>query len=101
MSSRRVRYLVQTDPRSVGGAAVVDRGEWQPDLGQVGAVGIKELIETYNSGGSISELLQALSVAGDAARLVWRENGPGVGWEMRTAWSGIFGRFFARTFLES
>jgi hypothetical protein len=33
--------------------------------------------------------------------LVWRENGPGVGWEMRNAWSGIFGRFFARAFLEA
>jgi hypothetical protein len=101
MSSRMLRYLVQTDPGSPGGPSVVDRGEWQPDLGQIGAVGIKELIETYNSGGSIAELLESLSVAGDSIRLVWRENGPGVGWEMRTAWSGIFGRFFARAFLES
>jgi hypothetical protein len=92
---------VQTDPRAAARPTIEDDEDIELDLGQVGAVGIKELVETYNSGASIASLLEFLSVAGNGAPLVWRENGPGVGWEMRNAWSGIFGRFFARAFLET
>ena len=63
MSTRTVPYLVQMIlDRPV--ASRMESGQMGFDLGQVGAVGIKELIESYNSGTSIASLLVFFVVVG-------------------------------------
>lgn len=101
MPTRTIPYLIQTEPRSASPGTVLDQGVFRFNLGRVAAAGIKELLQTTSTGGPLSALIEALLTDANGGPLVWRENGPGVGWEMKNAWSGIFGRFFARAFLEA
>ncbi len=96
---RTIEYLLQSDPDQ-GPPTQLNRGTYSFDLGVVGAVAMKELIQTCRSASPMTALIRGL-LAGTAGQpLIWRDSGPGMGWEMRTAWSGLFGRFFARAYLE-
>jgi hypothetical protein len=100
MATRTVQYLVQTDQNIPGGPRQLKAGTLAFDLRKVAYCGMKELLQTCKTGGPMFALMEALLTPGDGRPLVWRESGPGVGAEMRNAWSGLFGRFFARAFLE-
>jgi len=100
MSTRTVRYLLQTDPTYLPAQSLSQSPTYTFDLRLVGAVAMKELIQTCRSGTPMTSVIHSLLVGKTGKPLVWRGNGPGVGWEMRSAWSGLFGRFFARAYLE-
>ena len=100
MPTRTVQYLIQTDPEAAGGPITAASGTYSFDLGRVAASGMKELLQTCQTGAPFAPLIRALLTTRNSGPLVWRQNGPGVGGEMKNAWSGIFGRFFARAFLE-
>jgi hypothetical protein len=100
MATRTVQYLIQTDPNAPGGPRRLKGGTLPFDLRKVAYCGMKELLQTCKTGGPMLALMEALLAPGNGRPLVWLESGPGVGAEMRNAWSGLFGRFFARAFLE-
>lgn len=101
MTTRVIPFLIQTEPLPPTPGTVLSQGNFTFNLGRIAAAGIKELLQTCKTGGPMAPLIEALLTNSNGGPLVWRENGPGVGWEMRNAWSGIFGRFFARAFLEA
>lgn len=57
-----------------------------------------EILQTAPRSTSLFGLLEDLLEPG--TKLVWREKGPGRGTEMRRSFSGLFGRFFARAYLQ-
>jgi hypothetical protein len=58
-----------------------------------------EILQTGPNSGPMSALFDELLATG-SAELVWKGRGPGRGIEMRRAFSGLFGRFFARAYLQ-
>src|SRR5260370_42306842 len=99
-ATRSVQFLIQSEPLLTAPGKVLREGLFAFNLGRVAAAGVKELLQTCKTGAPMAPLIEALLTSGNAGPLVWRENGPGGGWEMRNAWSGIFGRCFARAFRE-
>jgi hypothetical protein len=68
-------------------------------MDDVGRCAWGEILQTAPAGSSLVSFLDDMLVSG--ADLIWKEAGPGRGKEMRRAFSGLFGRFFARAYLES
>jgi hypothetical protein len=58
-----------------------------------------EILQTGPNAGPMSMLFDELLVPAQT-NLVWKASGPGRGTEMRRAFSGLFGRFFARAYLQ-
>jgi hypothetical protein len=68
------------------------------DLDDVARCAWGEVLQTAPRATSLFAFLEDLLEPG--ADLVWREQGAGRGTEMRRAFSGLFGRFFARAYLQ-
>ena len=59
------------------------------------------ILETLQTGLPISEFSNQLAALLTGSQdLIWKDNGPGVGRELRRSYSNIHGRFFARAYLE-
>ncbi|MBX5160809.1 MULTISPECIES: hypothetical protein [Rhizobium] len=69
------------------------------DTDQVGLSALSEIIQTAPGSNPLPLLFDELLSPG-TAQLVWKGSGPGRGVEIRRAFSGLFGRFFARAYLE-
>lgn len=68
------------------------------DLDDVARCAWNEILQTAPQSTTLFGFLEDLLVPGP--NLVWREKGPGRGTEMRRSFSGLFGRFFARAYLQ-
>lgn len=68
------------------------------DIDEVARCGWNEILQTAPNATSLFAFLEDLLEPGPD--LVWREQGPGRGTEMRRSFSGLFGRFFARAYLQ-
>lgn len=68
------------------------------DIDEVARCAWNEILQTAPGSTSLFGLLEDLLEPG--SNLVWRDKGPGRGTEMRRSFSGLFGRFFARAYLE-
>ncbi|GGL81397.1 hypothetical protein [Wenxinia marina] len=68
------------------------------DIDEVARCAWNEILQTAPRSTSLFGLLEDLLEPGP--NLVWRDRGPGRGTEMRRSFSGLFGRFFARAYLE-
>jgi hypothetical protein len=68
------------------------------DMEDVARCAWNEIIQTAPRATSLFAFLEDLLEPGP--RLVWLEQGPGRGTEMRRAFSALFGRFFARAYLQ-
>jgi hypothetical protein len=102
MPARTIRYLIS--PRTACPPALTDpRGRPVPwcelDLGDVALCSWGEVLQTAPAGNPFLSVFEELLVPG-RQELVWRGDGPGRGVEMRRAFSGMFGRFFARAYLS-
>ncbi len=69
------------------------------DTDQVGMSALSEILQTAPGSNPLPLLFDELLSPG-TAQLVWKGAGPGRGVEIRRAFSGLFGRFFARAYLE-
>lgn len=68
------------------------------DMDDVARAAWGEILQTAPASSSIFAFLEDLLEP--SSELVWRGSGPGRGTEMRRSFSGLFGRFFARAYLE-
>jgi hypothetical protein len=68
------------------------------DIDEVARSAWNEILQTAPRSISLFPFIEDLLEPGPD--LVWRDNGPGRGTEMRRSFSGLFGRFFARAYLE-
>lgn len=101
MSIRSQRYLI--NPTSAcpphlctpGGSPL---GQLPLDIDDVARCAWAEILQTAPRATSLFAFLEDLLEPG--TDLVWREQGPGRGTEMRRSFSGLFGRFFARAYLQ-
>jgi hypothetical protein len=101
MSVHKIRYVVRPPsacPKELL-SGISPGGQCEVDSDFVAACAIGELLQT--GGGSsrpLALLFEELLVPGGDG-LIWKGKGPGRGKEMRRAFSGLFGRFFARAYL--
>ncbi|MES0022361.1 MULTISPECIES: hypothetical protein [unclassified Mesorhizobium] len=68
------------------------------DIDEVARSAWNEILQTAPRSNSLFAFLEDLLEP--SPNLVWRGRGPGRGTEMRRSFSGLFGRFFARAYLE-
>jgi hypothetical protein len=73
--------------------------ECEVDTDLVAMCAMGEILQTGPTAGPMSLLFDELLVPGHR-KLIWKGAGPGRGIEMRRAFSGLFGRFFARAYLQ-
>lgn len=73
-------------------------GQIPLDIEEVARCAWNEILQTAPRSTSLFGFLEDLLEPGP--NLVWRERGPGRGIEMRRSFSGLFGRFFARAYLQ-
>jgi hypothetical protein len=69
------------------------------DLDQVEMAALRETLQTTLGANPFSSFIRAF-LASYTDSLVWLGEGPGIGREMRRAFSALFGRFFARAYLS-
>ncbi len=69
------------------------------DIDLVAASAWGEILQAAPGAQSLAGIMEAL-LAPSSTDLVWQASGPGRGTEMRRAFSGMFGRFFARAYLQ-
>jgi hypothetical protein len=69
------------------------------DLDQVEMAALRETLQTTLGPNPFSAFIRSFLVP-YSAWLKWLGEGPGIGREMRRAFSGLFGRFFARAYLS-
>jgi hypothetical protein len=81
--------------RTAMGAPLTDM---QFDIDQVAACAWSEILQSAPGAQALAGLFEGLLEPG--SNLLWQANGPGRGTEMRRAFSGMFGRFFARAYLQ-
>lgn len=67
-------------------------------MADVARCALGEIFQTAPHSASTFAFLEELLAPG--TYLTWREAGPGRGTEMRRSFSAMFGRFFARTYLQ-
>ncbi|WP_439364229.1 hypothetical protein ACNJYD_30790 [Bradyrhizobium sp. DASA03005] len=70
------------------------------DTAFVAACAMREITQTSGASSRPLAVLFDELLAPGTNQLVWKGKGPGLGKEMRRAFSGLFGRFFARAYLE-
>lgn len=101
MSVHNIRYVVRP-PNACPKELLSGNnpsGVCEVDTDFVAACAIGELLQTGGgSNGPLALLFEELLVTG-GSELIWKGKGPGRGKEMRRAFSGLFGRFFARAYL--
>ena len=68
------------------------------DMHDVGRCAWGEILQTAPRSTSLFAFMEDLLEPGP--NLIWRKSGPGRGTEMRRSFSGLFGRFFARAYLQ-
>ncbi|MNS09574.1 hypothetical protein D3C72_410620 [compost metagenome] len=101
MTIRSQRYII--DPPSACPPHLVGPhgkpGSTVPlDIDNVARCGWGEILQTAPASTSLFGFLEDLLAPGPS--LTWQAQGPGRGTEMRRAFSGLFGRFFARAYLQ-
>jgi hypothetical protein len=74
-------------------------GQMFLDIDEVARCAWNEILQTAPRATSLFAFLEDLLEPG--SELVWREQGPGRGTEMRRSFSGLFGRFFGRAYLQT
>src|SRR5271167_2495567 len=96
---KTVNYVIRP---SAAKPANIRRGiygdEYDFDIGQVEAAALREVLQTSMRPNPFSAFISSF-LAPYSDSLVWLGEGPGIGREMRRAFSAIFGRFFARAYL--
>src|ERR1700704_4796586 len=102
MAIHNIRYMIE--PPSACSAELLNAlgkpKSWcEVDTDFVARCGMGEILQTGPSSGPMSALFDELLATG-SAELIWKGRGPGRGIEMRRAFSGLFGRFFARAYLQ-
>ncbi len=101
MSLRSQRYIIRPE-RACPSGLRQPNGCPQPtvslDIAAVQRSAWSEILQTAPRGNSLFAFFEDLLEPG--SNLIWREAGPGLGTEMRRSFSGLFGRFFARAYLE-
>src|SRR5713101_8144439 len=102
MSIHHVRYMIEP-PSACPAELVSALGKpkfWcEVDIDFVARCAMGEILQTGPRSGPMSALFDELLAIG-SFELVWKGRGPGRGIEMRRAFSGLFGRFFARAYLQ-
>src|SRR5690242_5946375 len=101
MTIRSQRYII--DPPSACPAVLLTSrrrpmNRMSFDIDDVARCAWNEILQTAPRSSSLFTLLEELLEPG--TDLVWRAQGPGRGTEMRRSFSGLFGRFFARAYLQ-
>jgi len=101
MTAHTIRYLI--DPSSACPVVLLSAsghaGEsCDFDTDDVSLVAFGEILQTAPRTNPFAGVFDELLASGQ--KLVWKGEGPGRGVEMRRAFSGIFGRFFARAYLQ-
>lgn len=76
-------------------------GNIEIDTRGVAHCAVKEILLTRMQSGAVYALLDDLLAPSPEKRLVWKGPGPGLGRELKRGFSAIFGRFFARWYLET
>lgn len=101
MSVRSQRYIIRPASACPPGLRA-PRGGPLPQVGmdidEVARCAWNEILQTAPRATSLFAFLEDLLEPGPD--LVWRGQGPGRGTEMRRSFSGLFGRFFARAYLQ-
>lgn len=102
MSIRTVRYFVE--PPNGRPPSLIDANghpmlDCEFDTSQVAHGGFSEILQTSQHTNPLFSLFEDLLVPNNP-ELVWQGSGPGRGVEMRRTFSALFGRFFARAYLE-
>jgi len=102
MSVRTIRYII--NPQNACPPELRDnRGRplrlCDLDLADVALCAMGEILQTAPTANPFLGVFEELLVPAQQ-RLIWRGDGPGRGVEMRRAFSGMFGRFFARAYLS-
>src|SRR5258706_3087172 len=69
------------------------------DLDQVELAALRETLQTTLGANPFSAFISGF-LASYSGSLIWLGKGPGIGREMRRAFSAIFCRFFARAYLS-
>lgn len=101
MSVHKVRYIIDPVSACPTGLLVrpgVPSPECEVDTDFVAACAMREVFQTAGAAWPLAFLFEELLAPGEL-KLVWRGAGPGRGKEMRRAFSGLFGRFFAPAYL--
>jgi len=101
MSVRSLRYIIEPPsacPPGLLTSAGVPVDQIQMDLDDVARSAWNEILQTAPGSSSLFAFFEDLLEPG--SNLIWRGSGPGRGTEMRRSFSGLFGRFFARAYLQ-
>ena len=101
MTIRSQRYIISPAsacPAHLRGSTGRPLSQLTLDMDDVARAAWSEILQTAPGSTSLFAFLEDLLQPGP--ELVWRERGPGRGTEMRRSFSGLFGRFFARAYLE-
>jgi|SRR5262245_40006859 len=102
MGVHQIRYLVDPPtacPAPLMGPTGQPAATCEVDTAVVARCAMAEVLQTGPNAGPMSLLFDEHLVSGHN-ELVWKGSGPGRGTEMRRAFSGLFGRFFARAYLQ-
>ena len=101
MSVRSLRYIIDPPsacPPGLLTSAGTPVAQIQLDLDDVARSAWNEILQTAPGSSSLFAFFEDLLEPG--TDLVWSGSGPGRGTEMRRSFSGLFGRFFARAYLQ-
>ena len=102
MAIHNVRYLIQPAsacPAELKNGLGFPKGTCEVDTDFVARCAIGEILQTSKNSAPVAALFDQLLVP-SGTELIWKGRGPGRGIEMRRAFSGLFGRFFARAYLQ-
>ncbi len=102
MAVHNIRYIIEPAsacPLALQRPPGLPGSFCEVDTDEVALCAMGEILQTGANVSPMSMLFDELLVAGQA-ELVWKGRGPGRGIEMRRAFSGLFGRFFARAYLQ-
>jgi len=101
MSTRSQRYIIKPTsacPPHLQGQRGRPLAQVSFEIEDVAQCAWSEILQTAPRAASLFAFLEDLLEPG--TDLVWRGQGPGRGTEMRRSFSGLFGRFFARAYLQ-
>lgn len=101
MSIRSQRFIINPSlacPNHLRAASGRPMSQISFDLDDVARCAWNEILQTAPRSTSLFTFFEDLLAPGP--NLVWREKGLGRGTEMRRSFSGMFGRFFARAYLQ-
>jgi hypothetical protein len=102
MAIHKVRYFVRPRsacPDELKTTLGFPKDTCEVDTDFVARCAIGEILQTSKNSAPMSAFFDEL-LAPSGTELVWKGRGPGRGIEMRRAFSGLFGRFFARAYLQ-